>query len=82
MSVKYAEKEFEVRKVNDEDVRFIKRGALVECSAVFQGAVPKTHLIVSDAKSVGNFRDDCQWRFATDNAFVDLKRALQRLDNT
>jgi HK97 family phage prohead protease len=82
MSVKYGEKEFEVRKVNDEDVRFIKRGTLVECSAVFQGAIPKTHLIVSDAKSVGNFRDDCQWRFATDNAFVDLKRALQRMDNS
>jgi HK97 family phage prohead protease len=79
MSVKYAESEYEVREVAGENVRFIKSGKLVECSAVFRGAVPQTHLIVSDAKSVGNFRDDCQWKFANDNAFVDLKRALARL---
>jgi HK97 family phage prohead protease len=80
MSVKYSESDFEIRKVEGEEVRFIKSGKLVECSAVFQGAVPNTHLIVSDAKTVGKFRDDCQWRFATDGAFIELKRRLKRLD--
>lgn len=80
MSVKYAENEFEIREVNGEAVRFIKRGKLIECSAVFHGAVPKTHLIVRDAKTVGTFRDDCQLQFESDGAFVDLKRALQKLD--
>ena len=80
MSVRYAERDVETRKVNGEDVRFIKSAKLVECSAVFQGAVPKTHLIVSDAKSVGDFRDDCRWRFASDGAFVALKLTLEKLD--
>jgi HK97 family phage prohead protease len=79
MSVRYAEREVETRQVNGEDVRFIKSAELVEISAVFQGAIPKTHLIVSDAKAVGNFRDDCN-RFQNDGAFVDLKRALEKLN--
>lgn len=79
MSIKYSEEEYEVRKVDGEDVRFVKRGKLVECSAVFQGAVPNTHLYVRDARTVGKFRDDCLTQFASDRAFVELRRALQRL---
>ncbi|KJC60063.1 hypothetical protein UP10_15440 [Bradyrhizobium sp. LTSPM299] len=81
VSVRYIERDFDVRKVEGEDVRFIKSGQLVEISAVFQSAVPKTHLIVSDAKAVGNFRDDCA-RFASDGAFLELKRKLQKLNST
>jgi HK97 family phage prohead protease len=81
MSVRYAERDVEMRKIDGEDVRFIKSAKLVECSAVFQGAVPKTHLMVRDAKSVGEFRDDCKG-FQNDGAFVDLKRALDKLAAT
>jgi HK97 family phage prohead protease len=80
MSIRYAERDFEIRKINGEDVRFIKSAELVEVSAVFQGAVPKTHLIVRDAKAVGSFRDDCRWGFASDGAFVALQRALAKLE--
>src|ERR1700682_3074694 len=70
MSVKYAEHEVEVRNVEDCDVRFIKSATLIECSAVFNGAVPKTHLIVRDTKSVGRLRDDSVKNFPSDSAFV------------
>jgi HK97 family phage prohead protease len=80
MSVKYAEHEVEVRKVADCDVRFIKSATLIECSAVFNGAVPKTHLIVRDTKAVGRLRDDSESGFACDGAFVALRRALEKLD--
>jgi HK97 family phage prohead protease len=82
MSVRYAECEVETRQIGGEDVRFIKSAELVEISAVFQGAIPKTHLIVRDAKSAGNFHDECQLGFANDGAFVALKRALEKLDAT
>ena len=80
MSVKYAEHDVEFRKVADHDVRFIKSATLVECSAVYNGAVPKTHLIVRDTKSVGRLRDDSVKSFPSDGAFVALKRALEKLD--
>jgi phage head maturation protease len=80
MSVKYAEHEVEVRKVEDCDVRFIKSATLIECSAVFQGAVPKTHLIVRDTKTVGRLRDDSEKSFPSDGAFVALQRALAKLN--
>jgi hypothetical protein len=80
MSVKYAEHEVEVRKVADCDVRFIKSATLIECSAVFNGAVPKTHLIVRDTEPVGRLRDDSVSSFPSDGAFVALRRALEKLD--
>jgi HK97 family phage prohead protease len=80
MSVKYAEHEVEFRRVADCDVRFIKSATLIECSAVFNGAVPKTHLIVRDTKGVGCLRDDSESGFACDGAFVALRRALEKLD--
>jgi HK97 family phage prohead protease len=80
MSVKYAEHEVEVRRVEDCDVRFIKSATLIECSAVFQGAVPKTHLIVRDTETVGRLRDDSEKSFPSDGAFVALQRALKKLD--
>jgi HK97 family phage prohead protease len=79
MSVKYAEHEVEVRKVEDCDVRFIKSATLIECSAVFNGAVPKTHLIVRDIETVGRLRDDSEKSFPSDGAFVALQRALAKL---
>jgi HK97 family phage prohead protease len=79
MSVKYAEHEVEVRKVEDCDVRFIKSATLIECSAVFNGCVPKTHIIVRDAKQVGRLRDDSVTGFPSDGAFVALQRALENL---
>jgi HK97 family phage prohead protease len=79
MSVKYAEHEVEVRKVEDCDVRFIKSATLIECSAVFNGAVPKTHLIVRDTETVGRLRDDSVKSFPSDGAFVALQRALAKL---
>jgi HK97 family phage prohead protease len=80
MSVKYAEHEVEVRKVADCDVRFIKSATLIECSAVFNGAVPKTHLIVRDAaETTGRLRDDSEKSFPSDGAFVALQRALAKL---
>ena len=78
--VKYAEHDVEVRRVADCDVRFIKSATLIECSAVFNGAVPKTHLIVRDTKTVGRLRDDSVTGFPSDGAFVALQRALQKLD--
>src|SRR5258708_11837399 len=80
MSVKYAEHEVEVRKIEDCDVRFIKSATLIECSAVFNGAVPKTHLIVRDTKTVGRLRDDSENKFPSDAAYVALQRALKKLD--
>jgi HK97 family phage prohead protease len=79
MSVKYAEHDVEVRKVEDCDVRFLKSVTLIECSAVFNGAVPKTHLIIRDTKTVGRLRDDSVTGFPSDGAFVALKRALENL---
>jgi len=78
MSIQYAERHVEVRKVNDCDVRFIKSAKLIECSAVFQGAVPKTHLVVRDAKAVGRLRDDSEG-FSNDAAYAALQRALAKL---
>jgi phage head maturation protease len=79
MSVKYAEHEVEVRKVEDCDVRFIRSATLIECSAVYNGAVPKTHLVVRDTATVGRLRDDSVKNFPSDGAFVALKRALENL---
>jgi phage head maturation protease len=80
MSVKYSEHDVEVRRVADCDVRFIKSATLIECSAVFNGAVPKTHLVVRDTKTVGRLRDDSVKSFPSDGAFVALQRALNKLD--
>ncbi len=80
MSVKYTEDDVEVRKVADCDVRFIKSATLIECSAVFNGAVPKTHLIFRDAETTGRLRDDSVRNFPSDGAFVELQRALKKLD--
>lgn len=78
MSVKYAEHDVEFRKVNDCDVRFIKSATLIECSAVFNGCGPKTHIMVRDTKTTGLLRDDAT-SFSSDGAFVALKRTLEKL---
>ena len=69
----------EVRKVADCEVRFIKSATLIECSAVFDGAVPKTHLTVRGTETTGRLRDDSVSNFPSDGAFVALQRALKKL---
>jgi HK97 family phage prohead protease len=79
MSVQYKENDVEFRKVGDYDVRFIRKASLVECSAVYHGAVPNTHLIIRDAKTAGCLRDEVETKFPSDSAFVALQRALRNL---
>jgi HK97 family phage prohead protease len=78
MSTQYSELDVEVRDVNGSDVWFIKSAKLVECSAVFRGCVPDTHLVVRDSKTVGPLRDDSSG-FSNDAAYAALQRALAKL---
>jgi HK97 family phage prohead protease len=79
MSVGYLEREVEVRQIEGENVRFIKRAALFEISACHKGAIKETHLIERSEDDVGSLRRDVEFKFPNDSAYVALRRALERL---
>jgi HK97 family phage prohead protease len=72
-----------MREVDGKPVKFILRAVLQEISLCPSGVVKKTHAQISELKNCRSLREDVESKkFSSDNSFVELQRALTRLENT
>ena len=72
-----------MREVDGKPVKFILQAVLKEISLCPTGVVKKTHAQISDLKQCGSLREDCESKkFKADNSFVELQRALKRLEHS
>jgi HK97 family phage prohead protease len=70
------------RDIGGTEVNFILAGTLTEVSLLPTGACPTTHCQVSELKNCRSLREDVESKkFRSDNSYVELQRALQRLDS-
>jgi HK97 family phage prohead protease len=70
------------RQIGDHEVNFILRGTLKEVSILPSGAVPSTHCEVKRLSDCGTLEKDCKsFRMKSDNDFVAIRRALQKLES-
>ena len=82
-SIGYDRAKTGTREIDGKQVLFIYQARLEEVSLVQNGAVKTTHATVNDLDQCGSLADDCKsMKFRCDNAYVELERALRRLDRT
>jgi HK97 family phage prohead protease len=69
------------RDIGGTNVVFILQGTLTEISLVPAGAIKTTHAQVSKLKDCRSLAEDCKsLKFRADNSYVELQRALSRLE--
>jgi HK97 family phage prohead protease len=70
------------REIGGHEINFILAGTLTEVSLLPTGACPTTHCQVSRLADCGTLEHDCKsFRFKSDNDFVALRRAFQKLES-
>jgi HK97 family phage prohead protease len=68
------------RNIGGTGVTFILQGTLTEISLVPAAAIKTTHAQVSELKNCRSLREDVESKkFASDNTFTELQRAMRRL---
>jgi HK97 family phage prohead protease len=67
------------KNIDGKNVKFIVQGVLEEISLVPAGRVKTTHAQISELKNCDTLEKDCL-RFRSDNDFVALRRAFQKLE--
>jgi HK97 family phage prohead protease len=70
------------RDICGTPVAFILQGTLTHIALVPAGAIKTTHCQVSELKNCGTLAEDCKSsRFKSENDFVAIRRAMQKLES-